>query len=271
MKTLLFASILCVAQIAMAAPVLTFQADPTIVSDLITANGQAERVKMLNDSQFVFDFFNPVPGSISSNGPNGHITSAKLDTFPVLVGEGVAMSVGFLGPCGLNTPHIHPRATEFNFAVNGTLRTGMIQENGVRVVTNDIGPGQATIFPRGSIHFEQNVGCEPMIFIAAFSSEDPGTTSIANNFFRLASDVVQATLGGHNLTDEVELLPKMIPESVAFGIQECLQRCGINVTQPDSKSSTVATSGGTVFGRHATMSVTMSMALLCAVTIWVLC
>lgn len=161
---LLVASLLLqVSQVSMAVPVLTTQADPAIVSDLITANGEAERVNMLNDSQFVFDFFNPVAGAISSNGPNGHITSAKLDTFPVLVTQGVSMSVGFLGPCGLNTLHTHPRATEFNFAVNGTLRTEMIQENRVRVVTNDVAPGQLAIFPRGSIYFEQNIGCDPMI------------------------------------------------------------------------------------------------------------
>ena len=46
----------------------------------------------------------------------------------------------------MNTPHVHPRATEINFAVNGTLRTGMLNENGVRFVANDVPAGSATVF-----------------------------------------------------------------------------------------------------------------------------
>ncbi len=69
------------------------------------------------------------------------------------------MAVGFLGPCGYVTPHTHPRATEIAYAVNGTMQVGFLQENGARFVFNEIGPGQATIFPKGSIHFEMNNGC----------------------------------------------------------------------------------------------------------------
>ena len=217
-------------QLGLSVPVVTQSSEAATVSELITANGQAERINMLNDSDFVFDFFHPLADAVSSTGPDGHVIAAKLDNFPVLVGEGIAMSIGYLGPCGLNTPHFHPRATEFNFVVNGTARAGMLQENGVRVVLNDLSPGQATIFPRGSIHFEQNLGCEPLIFVAAFSSEDPGTTSLANNFFRLPSDVVLATLGAYNIGQDVEHAEMEIPTSVAFGVQECLQRCGITQT-----------------------------------------
>src|SRR5436190_11793274 len=68
-------------------------------------------------------------------------------------------AVGYLEPCGMNIPHTHPRATEINFAVNGTLRTGMLAENGARFVFNNVKPGSATVFPRGAIHFEMNTEC----------------------------------------------------------------------------------------------------------------
>lgn len=71
----------------------------------------------------------------------------------------MGMTIGFLGPCGYNTPHTHPRATEFNFAVNGTLQTGFLAENGARFVFNEVPPGSAAIFPKGAIHFEMNNGC----------------------------------------------------------------------------------------------------------------
>lgn len=69
---------------------------------------------------------------------------------PALVGNGMAMTIGFLGPCGMNTPHTHPRATEFNFAVNGSLQAGLLVENGARFIVNDLPPGSAAIFPKGT-------------------------------------------------------------------------------------------------------------------------
>ena len=59
----------------------------------------------------------------------------------------------------MNTPHTHPRATEFNFVVNGSLTAGMLAENGARFVTNNVTAGSATIFPKGAIHFEVNNAC----------------------------------------------------------------------------------------------------------------
>jgi hypothetical protein len=61
--------------------------------------------------------------------------------------------------CGMNIPHTHPRATEINIAINGTLRTGMLAENGARFVFNDVPAGSAAVFPKGAIHFEMNLEC----------------------------------------------------------------------------------------------------------------
>ena len=99
----------------------------------------------------------------------------------------------------MNIPHTHPRATEINVAINGTLRTGMLAENGARFVFNNVPAGSATVFPQGAIHFEMNTECrefscqaaktwgctltfislDPTLFVAAFNHEDPGTLAIA--------------------------------------------------------------------------------------------
>ena len=80
----------------------------------------------------------------------------------------MAMTIGFLGPCGMNTPHTHPRATEMLYVVNGTLTSGMIPENGNRFIFNTLEPGQAQIFLQGSIHYQQNELCEPVMFVGAY-------------------------------------------------------------------------------------------------------
>lgn len=82
-------------------------------------------------------------------------------------------------PCGMNTPHTHPRATEILYLVNGEIETGFIEENGARFVHNTLKKGQGTLFPQGSIHYQINVGCDPVLFVAALNDEDPGTTQIA--------------------------------------------------------------------------------------------
>ena len=45
------------------------------------------------------------------------------------------------------------------------------------------------------------------VFVAAFSNDDPGLSSIANNFFSLDSDIVNSTIG----------FPKEINGYVQFG------------------------------------------------------
>jgi len=136
------------------------------------------------------------------------------------------MTVGVLGPCGANSPHTHPRATELQIVVQGgPIYTEMLMENSARVVKNNVSLGMATIFPEGSIHFQQNLACEPTIFIASFDDVDPGTSTIAQNFFSLNQGVVDATLGeiGVSVLDHLKLPPNFI-----LGAQECLDRCKID-------------------------------------------
>ncbi|TDL25323.1 RmlC-like cupin [Rickenella mellea] len=204
------------------------ESNADLVAKLRAAPAHTDRIALLTDNQFVFDFLNPKTGI--TTGSAGHTVSANSENYPAVIGNGVSMTIGFLGPCGLNTPHTHPRATEINFAVNATLRTGFLAENGARFVFNDVPAGSVTIFPQGVIHFEQNQGCEPAMFVAAFNHEDPGVDQIAQRYFGLPPDVVGATLGGLGV-EEVAGLEAKIPNNVAYGTDECLKRCGL--TRPD--------------------------------------
>ncbi|KAH9899893.1 RmlC-like cupin [Cubamyces lactineus] len=194
------------------------------IAALRDAPTQIDRLNILDqDSDFVFNF---LTGKAAS-GAGGSAVGATVANFPALVNNGLAMTVGFLGPCGMNTPHTHPRATEMLYVVNGTISSGMIEENGARFVFNKVDAGSAMIFPKGSIHFQQNEGCEPITFVAALNNEDPGVESIAQRYFGLPPDVVAASLGDLGV-QEVAGIEAMIPDSFALGTQECLDRCGIS-------------------------------------------
>ena len=146
------------------------------------------------------------------------------------------MTTGFLNPRGMRI-HTHPRATEINFSLNTTLRAGFLAENGARFVMIDLAPGSATVFPQGSVHFEMNPSCEPAMFVAGFNGEDPGVQQQAQRFFGLPPDIVGATLNGLGV-EEVFGLESMIPDNVALGTDECLQRCGL--TRPETPTTNQA-------------------------------
>jgi oxalate decarboxylase/phosphoglucose isomerase-like protein (cupin superfamily) len=142
------------------------------------------------------------------------------------------MTVGFLGPCGFNTPHVHPRASEINVVVKGALNAEFILENGARPIrTNLTSPFQMTVFPKGAVHTEFNPTCNDAIFIAGFGDEDPGVQQSAQTFFGLQTDVVAATLGKGDITidgKDIDTFRSVIPANVALGVEECLKACEIN-------------------------------------------
>lgn len=63
-----------------------------------------------------------------------------------------------LGACSMLPMHYHPRAANYVVAIHGNTTTYMYEENGARLVTEHLQPGQATIFPRASLHMMMNTG-----------------------------------------------------------------------------------------------------------------
>ncbi|KAF2630141.1 hypothetical protein BU25DRAFT_485324 [Macroventuria anomochaeta] len=62
-------------------------------------------------------------------------------------------------------------------------------------VITTIGLYQGTIRPQGSIHYEFNDNCEPAVFVAGLSSEDPGVSRTSQNLFVEDPELVKASLG----------------------------------------------------------------------------
>jgi len=91
------------------------------------------------------DFKFDLAGITPAIGPGGNARSVNIDSFPVLLGEGLSFSLFNLEPCTVNFPHIHPRASELLYLINGNfLRTGFVEENGGRTIINDISTGQVS-------------------------------------------------------------------------------------------------------------------------------
>ncbi|KZV78556.1 RmlC-like cupin [Exidia glandulosa HHB12029] len=196
--------------------------------DLVDEPTALGRFKLLNQSinNFIFNFVDPnlVP---SPKGKDGFVVLATAANFPATIGNNVAMGVGFMGPCGLNVPHLHPRSSELLLSLGGSLVFGTITENGGSFITGTLKDHEATVFPVGSIHFQQNIGCDPVQFVAGFGSDDPGRLDIGPALFQdLPADYVGVSLGDIGVK-EVEDIAAKIPLNVAWGTQQCLDTCGL--------------------------------------------
>ncbi|RFU31416.1 hypothetical protein B7463_g4917, partial [Scytalidium lignicola] len=213
-------------------------ASPLSLQDQLELAGTAvDRLALLQPSDFIFDFNTSTVGIVEGEG--GKTVKADRDTFPALIGNKGSMTLGFIGACGFNTPHTHPRAAEMNIVVQGRLMAAVTPENGAKHLTHTLNQYQMTVFPQGALHTEFNPDCEPAVFVAAFPSEDPGVQQAAQTFFGFEDDVIKAVLGGDVSINGANLdaFRTLIPANVALGVEECLQKCNIPMTGQKATAS----------------------------------
>ena len=73
---------------------------------------KADQIGKFKTKDFVFDLKKSKP--LSQSGGNT-LRLLTLALFPALAQSGVTIAYLELEPCGINLPHIHPRATEILF------------------------------------------------------------------------------------------------------------------------------------------------------------
>jgi len=81
----------------------------------LSAADRYKYIQSLGDTDLYFKFDYSVaanPNPVAGAGQGGQGDLSYVDNWPVLLNTGVAMSMGFMNPCGMNTPHTHNRATE---------------------------------------------------------------------------------------------------------------------------------------------------------------
>ncbi|KAF2651877.1 hypothetical protein K491DRAFT_664847 [Lophiostoma macrostomum CBS 122681] len=232
-----------------AAPTLRADApanNDAIVADLITAPTVIKRFReLLTDAgqtalsgdalakASIYDFNAnsvPIPGS---NG--GKVGAALVDTMPYLLDSGLNTNLGYVGPCGVLVPHVHPRASEFFTVVAGELLVGTIPERGLLndgsspLLTNNLTQYQGTLFPQGAIHYQQNLACNQVVAIATLSNADPGTTPYTFPV-KPGSEGNTTTVkrqGDASEAEEWAAIKETLPWYIVEPADECRQKCGI--------------------------------------------
>ncbi|KAJ8901244.1 hypothetical protein NDN08_007093 [Rhodosorus marinus] len=173
------------------------------------------------DSDFVLNLANV---SATDNGLGAKIQGGAVDQFHALDGLRISNSMFTLDACGMNLPHIHPRATEEIYVMAGTnLTCGFSEENGGRTIMNTISQGWNAVFPMGLPHFQINNSCEEVRFLSSLSHEDPGVITLPDRILGFPDNVLQTAFNiGHygNGTDQFKA--KIDMREIQ---KKCLQTC----------------------------------------------
>lgn len=187
------------------------------------------RSNLFNQSSLFFDFLDECRTVGVTESFGGRTIRADSLTFPALVGNGGSITMGFIKPCGFNTPHVHPRSAEMNVVVAGTLFASSTNENGVNHVNQTLTQYSMTVFPAGAIHTEFNPDCVDAVFVAGFSNEDPGVGQIVQEISGFEGDLLNAAFGGELNVDgaDIEAYRSKIPANVVRGVESCLAKCNI--------------------------------------------
>ena len=115
-------------------PNFEYSADQLNQIKLAPTTGQKMAIlKNLSSADDIFKFDLTPAGSKSNagNGLGGVAFLAEASGFPVLMGTGISVAIGYLNPCGLDSIHLHNRATELVTLVKGTsLKAGFVMEDG---------------------------------------------------------------------------------------------------------------------------------------------
>ncbi|KAI4639881.1 uncharacterized protein J4E78_010783 [Alternaria triticimaculans] len=192
----------------------------------------------------------------------GSIFLSTINNFPALGSTGLAAAVGFVNPCGLNTPHWHPRSNEFLTVTQGTLIGALLLENDsgfgnvvggappvrgpYKQIETTLSNYTGMLFPRGLIHWQFNPECEPAVFVAGFDVNDPGRVEAARGFFSGTPDEVLEASAGYSefLTPEqiAGLRPQLTSDFTAI-VESCAKKCGIPYKPAGGDGSSSMASG----------------------------
>jgi hypothetical protein len=116
-------------------------------------------------------------------------------------------------PCGSNLPHTHPRASEvLSLLSGGPLQVGFVDTTGASFI-DILYPGDLTVFPRGVLHFELNVGTVEAEYLSALNSENPGTLTSSEALFRIPLRTLATSLNVDEKT--VKWLNSTVPQYAA--------------------------------------------------------
>lgn len=130
---------------------------------------------------------------LDTNTAGAAVKLATVDQLAGLNTLGLSLARADYRIGGFTAPHIHPRATEAVFILEGELQAGFIITSN-KHFTKLLKKGDLFVFPKGSIHYLKNVGKTPASHVVAFNSQNPGALFIEPALFSATPSVPDEVL-----------------------------------------------------------------------------
>ncbi|KAI4998852.1 germin-like protein 9-1 [Hordeum vulgare subsp. vulgare] len=173
--------------------------DPDILTDFVVPPGT--NASLLDGTFFTY------AGLIAGNSADPAkftVSKATAAEFPALLGQSVSYAALVFGPGTVNPPHVHPRASELLYVVQGPLMVGLVDEIKRELYAQTLQTGDMFVFPKGMVHFQFNGGADVARAFSAFGSASPGTVSLPVALFE--SGISDAVLEKSFNVDEATVL-----------------------------------------------------------------
>lgn len=168
---------------------LTSAADPDPLQDFCVADNGNEMfingVPCINPAQANAQHFKTsalaAPGN-TNNRLYSSVTAINTTNLAGVNTQGLIMARSDFAKGGVVPPHNHPRASELLFVMYGTLNVGFVDTNNT-LFAETLNAGDVFVFPRGLVHFLQNVGNTPASTLSALNSQNPGASLLSSVLF----------------------------------------------------------------------------------------
>lgn len=143
--------------------------------------------------------FPMMQSAVGERGLGGATYEANINTFPALENTGISASLTNLERCGVQQPHVHPRASEIIYVNHGRIGAGFVTSGGVAYnITLD--QGDIWVVPQGLMHWTVNLNEDGVSqYISAYNNPLPG--NINTNFILETPDIVKYGTRGFNLVN----------------------------------------------------------------------
>ena len=141
-----------------------------------------------------------------------------MKVFPGLNTLGLSIAHLDFQPNGLNTPHVHPRASEALYLAEGTLVVAFLSvAPNYTLSQTTLQPGDLFVFSRGLVHYQINPDHEkPAKAIVALGSQNPEREDVATVIFgskpQIPDEILEKAFGVDKAT--VKALRKGVAPTV---------------------------------------------------------
>ncbi|GLJ05226.1 hypothetical protein SUGI_0014230 [Cryptomeria japonica] len=160
----------------------TITADPDALQDFCVADTKSSTtffngLPCLNPSEVTGKHFTTSvlnkPANTSGNPFLYGVTITSPQALPGINTMGIALARVDVEKGGQVPAHTHPRADEYVCIMEGTFNGGFVDSNN-NYYSQTVKAGDVFVFPRGTIHFLQNIHDGHGYMLAGFNSQNPG-------------------------------------------------------------------------------------------------